>query len=95
MNTYLEQKVKQRTAELQNSFKFETLTRKVTEKMRDTLEEPQILQTVTEEIGQILNTGRCKIELYNSDRTTAKIAYEYTAELPNCQGITRRMFKEQ
>ena len=91
LNTYLEQKVKQRTAELQNSFKFETLTRKVTKKIRDSLEEPQILQTVTEEIGQIHNTGRCKIELYNSDRTTAKIAYEYTAELPNRQGITRRI----
>ena len=91
LNIYLEQKVKQRTAELQNSFKFETLTRKVTEKMRDTLDEPQILQTVTEEIGRILNIKRCKIELYNSDRTTAKIAYEYSVELPNCQGITRRI----
>ena len=90
-NIYLEQKVKQRTAELENSFKFETLTRKVTEKMRDTLDEPQILQTVTEEIGGILNIERCKIELYNSDRTTAKIAYEYSVELPNCQGITRQI----
>lgn len=90
-NIYLEQKVKQRTAELQNSFKFETLTRKVTEKMRDTLDEQQILQTVTREIGQILNIERCKIELYNSDRTTAKVAYEYSIELPNCQGITRQV----
>ena len=84
-NSYLEQKVKQRTTELQNSFKFETLTRRVTEKMRDTLDETQILQTVTREIGQILRIKRCKIEFYNSDRSIATIAYEYTTELPNCQ----------
>ena len=48
LNTYLEQKVKQRTAELQNSVKFETLMRKVTEKVRDSIDEPQILQTVNQ-----------------------------------------------
>lgn len=34
LNIYLEQKVKQRTAKLQNSIQFETLIRKVTEKLR-------------------------------------------------------------
>ena len=91
LNVYLEQKVKLRTSKLQNSIKFETLTRKVTEKVRDSLDEPQILQTVTQEIGRVLNIERCKIELYNSDRTTATIAYEYTIELPNCQGASRRV----
>ena len=91
LNSYLEQKVKQRTSELQDSFKFETLTRKVTEKMRDTLDEPQILQTVAQEIGHILNIERCKIEFYNSNRTEATVAYEYTTKPPNCQGVTRRV----
>ena len=90
LNSYLEQKIKQRTAELQNSFKFETLTRKVTEKMRDTLDEPQILQTVTREIGQILQIKRCKIEFYNSARSIATVAYEYTTESPDCQGTARK-----
>ena len=89
LNSYLEQKIEQRTIELQNSFNFETLTRKVTEKMRDTLDEPQILQTVTREIGQILQIERCKIEFYNSDRSTAKIVYEYTTQSPNCQGTVK------
>lgn len=91
LNSYLEQKVKQRTEELQNSFKFETLTRKVTEKMRDTLDEPQILQTVTREIGRILNIERCKIEFYSSNKAKATVAYEYTTKPPNCQGATRRV----
>ena len=90
-NSYLEQKVKQRTKELENSIKYETLIRKITEKVRDSLDEPQILQTVTQEIGRTLNVKRCKIEFYNSDRTTAKVAYEYTVEPPNCHGVTRKV----
>ncbi|MEM6614847.1 MAG: HAMP domain-containing sensor histidine kinase, partial [Cyanobacteria bacterium P01_C01_bin.72] len=89
LNVYLEQKVSQRTSRLQTSIKFETLTRKVTEKMRDSLDELQILQTVTQEIGQVLQIECCKIELYNSDRTKAEVAYAYTKTTPNCRGKTR------
>ena len=91
LNNYLEQKVKQRTAKLQKSVQFESLIRKVTEKVRDSLDEPQILQTVTREIGQALKIKRCKIELYNSERTKATIAYEYTIEQPDCKGVVRKV----
>lgn len=47
------------------------------------------MQTVTQEIGRILNIERCKIELYNSDRSVATIAYEYAIDSPNCQGTER------
>ncbi|MEY2857294.1 MAG: hypothetical protein RLZZ74_1606 [Cyanobacteriota bacterium] len=89
LNVYLEQKVNQRTVKLERSVKFATLTHKVTKKMRDSLDELQILQTVTQEIGEVLKIDRCKIELYNSDRTQAEVAYEYTNADPNCQGRTR------
>jgi len=89
LNAYLEQKIARRTATLQSSVKFETLTRKITEKIRDSLDEPQILQTVTQEIGQVLQIERCKIELYNSDRSIVRVAYEYGNVLPNCKGATR------
>lgn len=91
LNSYLEQKVKQRTAELESSVKYEILTRKITEKMRDTLDEPLILQKVTVEIGQVLKVDRCKIELYDSNHTIAKVAYEYSIQLPNCQGDVRQV----
>ena len=90
-NSYLEQKVEQRTEELQTTVKFESLIRKITEKVRDSLDEPQILQTVAREIKEVLNIKRCKIELYNSDRTIATVAYEYTIEPPNCQGVKREI----
>jgi GAF domain-containing protein/two-component sensor histidine kinase len=89
LNVYLEQKVNQRTVKLERSIKFATLTHKITKKMRDSLDELQILQTVTQEIGDVLKIDRCKIELYNSDRTEAKVAYEHTNSSPNCQGRTR------
>jgi GAF domain-containing protein/two-component sensor histidine kinase len=89
LNVYLEQKVNQRTVKLERSIKFATLTHKITKKMRDSLDELQILQTVTQEIGEVLKIDRCKIELYNSDRTEAEVAYEYTNADPNCQGRTR------
>ena len=89
LNVFLEQKVDLRVAKLQKLIEFETLTRKVTTKMRDSLDEQQILQTATEEIGQVLNIDRCKIELYNSDRSQAEIAYEYTNAAPSCQGMKR------
>ena len=91
LNMYLEQKVKQRTVKLQNSINYETLIRKITEKVRDSLDEPKILQTVTQELGQFLKIERCKIELYNKDCSTATVAYEYTIDLPNCQGVSRQV----
>ncbi|MEM8721886.1 MAG: GAF domain-containing sensor histidine kinase [Cyanobacteria bacterium P01_G01_bin.39] len=90
-NLYLEQKVKQRTAKLESSVKFEVLTRKITEKMRDSLDETQILQTVTQEVGRVLKIDRCKIELYDANRTSATIVYEHTEQLTNCQGIVRKV----
>jgi GAF domain-containing protein/anti-sigma regulatory factor (Ser/Thr protein kinase) len=91
LNTYLELTVKERTAKLEKSLQFEALVRNITEKVRDSLDETQILQTVTQEIGQVLNTQRCKIELYDRDCATATIAYEYSATSSICQGKTRRV----
>ncbi|MEM7594577.1 MAG: GAF domain-containing sensor histidine kinase [Cyanobacteria bacterium P01_A01_bin.83] len=90
-NLYLEQKVKQRTAKLESSVQFEVLTRKITEKIRDSLDETQILQTVTQEVGRVLKIDRCKIELYDANRACATIVYEHSEQLPNCQGIVRKV----
>jgi GAF domain-containing protein/anti-sigma regulatory factor (Ser/Thr protein kinase) len=91
LNIYLERKVKERTAKLQQAYQFEALIRRVTERVRDSLDESQILQTVTQELAKVLNIDRCKIELYDNSQTTATIAYEYTTTLPTCQGKTRQV----
>jgi GAF domain-containing protein len=90
-NTYLERKVKQRTSQLQQALQFEALIRRVTEKVRDSFDEGQILQIVTQELAKVLKIERCKIELYDPLQEIATIAYEYTNTSLTCQGTVRQV----
>ena len=89
LNSYLERKVKNRTAKLEKAVKFEALIGRVTKKVRDSLDEAQILQKVTQELGEILDIEGCKIELYDNSQTLATIVYEYTTTQPVSKGITK------
>ncbi|MGD1912911.1 MAG: GAF domain-containing protein [Rivularia sp. (in: cyanobacteria)] len=91
LNTYLELKVKNRTAKLQQAVQFEALIRRVNERIRDSLDETQILQKVTQELGEVLNIERCKIELYDRHQTVANIVYEYAKTEPISEGTSRRI----
>ena len=91
LNTYLERKVNNRTAELEKTVQFEALKRRITERIRDSLDETQILQKVTQELGEVLNIQRCKIELYDTHKRLANIVYEYAKTEPICQGTTRKI----
>ncbi|MEM9273495.1 MAG: GAF domain-containing sensor histidine kinase [Cyanobacteria bacterium P01_F01_bin.143] len=91
LNDYLELKVQRRTAKLERAFRFESLTRNITEKIRDTLDETNILQTVTQEVREVFKIDRCKIELYDPQQTIATIAYESSVDDLSCQGTTRRI----
>jgi signal transduction histidine kinase/DNA-binding response OmpR family regulator len=67
------------------------LVRRITEKIRDSLDETQILQTATEELAKVLQTNSCQIELYDSSQTIATIIYEHSNILPKSQGIIRKI----
>lgn len=58
----------------------QAFVRKITEKIRDSLDETQILQIVTEELVQVLNTDSCQIELYDEKLSMATVVYEYIKE---------------
>ncbi len=88
-NIQLELQVQERTAKLQQALEFEALVRRITEKMRDSLDESQILQTAAQELADGLHSDRCKVELYDPTHTRATIAYEHTTAEPLCQGIVR------
>jgi PAS domain S-box-containing protein len=77
LNTHLEFQVKERTAQLQQALDFEAVLRRITEKVRDSLDESQILQAATQELAQVLQIHRCEVELYNPLHTTVTIAYAY------------------
>ena len=78
-------------APLRQSLKFAELVLEVTERIRDSLDEAQILQTATQELAKALNVERCKIELYDPSLSTATVAYEHALVPPNCIGMTRQM----
>ncbi|MEH2055280.1 MAG: GAF domain-containing protein [Nostoc sp.] len=77
--------------QLQQVRKFEALVRGMTEQIRDSLDETQVLQTLTQKLAELLNLERCQIELYSACQTLVTITYEYTINLPHCQGLTRQI----
>ncbi|MHC5595130.1 MAG: GAF domain-containing protein, partial [Nostoc sp.] len=77
--------------QLQQVRNFQALVRRMTEQIRDSLDETQVLQTVTQELAELLNLDRCQIELYSSCQTLVTTTYEYSTKLPQCKGLTRQI----
>ncbi|WP_201026172.1 hybrid sensor histidine kinase/response regulator [Mastigocoleus testarum] len=77
--------------ELQQALNFEALVRRITNKIRDSLDESYILRTAAQELGEVLHLSSCQIELYDSEQITATIAYEHSITLPQCQGESRKV----
>lgn len=86
INTILEQQVRERTAELQQALELEALLKRITDKVRDSLDEAQILHTVVNELGIGLKVECCDTGMYNSELTTFTITHEYNLSLPSIQG---------
>nr|WP_322709085.1 GAF domain-containing protein [Nostoc sp. ChiSLP03a]MDZ8210229.1 GAF domain-containing protein [Nostoc sp. ChiSLP03a] len=78
-------------SQLQQVRNFEALVRRMTEQIRDSLDQTQVLQTLTQELAKLLNLERCQIELYSTCQTLVTIAYEYSINLPQCQGLTKQI----
>ncbi len=76
LKAQLESQMQKQTAQLQLVLNFEAVVRRITEKIRDSLDETEVLQTVTQELVEVLKVEHCKIELYN-DGCMATVAYEY------------------
>ena len=77
--------------ELRQTLNFEALARRITSKIRDSLNESSCLQIATEELATVLNLGSCQVELYDLERVTATIVYEHSVTLPVCRGEIRKI----
>ncbi|MBW4690855.1 MAG: GAF domain-containing protein [Lyngbya sp. HA4199-MV5] len=77
-----EHQIQQRTAQLQRALDFEALLKRITDNVRDSLDEHQILATVVQELTQGLVSSRCSTTLYNLEQTTATVCYEYDRAHP-------------
>ncbi|MGP1385766.1 MAG: PAS domain S-box protein [Thainema sp.] len=77
LNVTLEQQVQNRTAQLQQAMHFEALLKRITDRVRDSLNEPQILNTVVQELVHGLGALSCDSGRYDLETQTSIIAYEY------------------
>ena len=96
LNRSLEAEVEQRTAQLrailaklQQSLQSEALVSSITQAIRDSLDEKQILQTATKSLAKGLALECCQIELYRHDRSITEVICEYPIFLPDEEGIHR------
>lgn len=85
-NAKLDEQVQQRTAQLQQALNFQSLLQRITDKVRDSLDEHQILQTAVQELGVGLNVEYCDAEIYQPDQTSMTIAYEANRTIAAAQG---------
>jgi len=77
LNTDLEDMVDERTQQLRQALKFESLLKRIIEKVRDSLDEDYILQTAVEELGHQLNVVCADTALYDYNTQSSTINYEY------------------
>ncbi len=91
LNSDLEVQVQQRTAELQQALDFEALLKRITDRVRDSLDEGLILQSVVEELVKGLALMGCDTGFYNADHTALKIAHAYTTRLALPKGQTFKL----
>ncbi|MBD2564959.1 MULTISPECIES: hybrid sensor histidine kinase/response regulator [Nostoc] len=87
LNVDLEQRVQLRTQQLQQSLNFEATLKRISDKVRDSLDQHQILQSAIEELARALEVKCCDAVLYKSDRQSSVIRYQYIASgQPSSQG---------
>ena len=70
---------------IQQALDAEARLKRITDKVRDSLDEGTILQTAVQELGQGLGTIGCDALIYNPERTIATLTYEWTV-LPTAVG---------
>ncbi|NJO39814.1 MAG: GAF domain-containing sensor histidine kinase [Cyanobacteria bacterium CRU_2_1] len=87
----LNTQVQQHAAQLQKALAFESMLKRITDKVRDSLDENQILQAAVKELTLVLGLGGCNAALYDLNQGTSTIRYEYTHSIPTYQGKVAQM----
>jgi signal transduction histidine kinase/DNA-binding response OmpR family regulator len=77
LNNNLEREVQTRTLQLQQSLNFAATLKQISDRVRDSLDQHQILQMVVEALGWALEVNCCDAVLYHPDRLTSIVRYEW------------------
>ncbi len=79
----LEHRVQERTTQLQQALALEAAFKNVTDKLRDSLDEGQILKTAVQELVRVLQVDHCDMGLYDLDQRRSVICCECLATTPS------------
>lgn len=91
LNIGLEQQVQARTSEIEQMIRFEAVLKRITAKIRDSLDESQILQTALQELAQVLGIEGGSTALYDTKQTISTINLESIEEVPSTLGYGVRI----
>lgn len=86
LNMGLEKQVQAHAAQLQLAFEFEATLKRITDRVRDSLDEEQILQTAVTELALAIGVSSCNAAIYDLEQRTSMVRYEYTTSLMPFQG---------
>lgn len=86
LNDHLESEVEARTAQLQQAYEFEATLKRITDRVRDSLDVDLILQAAIRELAIVMKVRACNASLYNLEEGTSTTGYEYTSFLLSYQG---------
>ncbi|MGI0483802.1 response regulator [Pantanalinema rosaneae CENA516] len=78
LNADLERQVQARTLELQQALNFEVALKHISDQVRDSLDQHQILQAAVETLAVALELRCCDTALYSTDHSTSTIRYQWT-----------------
>lgn len=77
-NQALEYEVKVRNAQLQRAYQSENLLRTLTEALRNSLNEEEILQIAIQSLSQAVGAHSCNAGIYELEKNVSVIRYEYS-----------------
>ncbi len=82
----LETQVDRRTQQLQQSFEFDATLKRLTDRVRDSLDEDEILHRAVQELAIALGVRGCNAAIYDLERQISTVKYEYTTFHKRIQG---------
>lgn len=78
LNDNLERQVQVRTLELQQALSFELALKQISDQVRDSLDQHQILQTAVETLAGALEVCCCATTLYSAEHSASTVQYQGT-----------------
>lgn len=96
LNANLEAQVQERTTQLEQLLHYEAMLKRITDSVRDSLDEDQILQNAVQELAIGLDVDGCDSGIYEVEHAISTIRYEYIrSDIPIAKGVTIRMLDYQ